>query len=123
MSAANGSEAAAVERPVLRIYDPALCCSTGVCGPEVDDGLVRFAADVAWLIAQGVPVERYNLAQEPGAFVANPSVRRALQERGTGCLPLLLWGTATVAEGSYPDRRTLTGALGLVAGAGDGGGA
>jgi hypothetical protein len=38
----------------LDIYDPAMCCSTGVCGPQVDPVLVRFAADVKWLQDQGV---------------------------------------------------------------------
>lgn len=32
----------------IEIFEPALCCSTGVCGPEVDESLVRFAADVDW---------------------------------------------------------------------------
>lgn len=92
---------------VLRVYDPPMCCSTGVCGPEVDPALTRFSADVDWLIRRGVTVERYNPAQEPGAFVSNPAVRRALQERGTASLPLVLWGEETVASGRYPDRATL----------------
>jgi len=46
----------------LKIYDPPMCCSTGVCGPEVDPALVRFAADLKWLESQGVVVERFNLA-------------------------------------------------------------
>jgi hypothetical protein len=29
----------------LDVFDPAMCCSTGVCGPEVDPQLVQFAAD------------------------------------------------------------------------------
>ncbi len=32
----------------LQVFDPALCCSTGVCGVEVDQALVGFAADVDW---------------------------------------------------------------------------
>jgi hypothetical protein len=42
-----------------------------VCGPEVDGDLVRFAADLDWLKKQGVAVERYNVAQEPGAFMGH----------------------------------------------------
>jgi hypothetical protein len=45
----------------IQIFDPAMCCSTGVCGPSVDPELVRFAADLDWLARQGVEVERYNL--------------------------------------------------------------
>ena len=45
----------------LSVYDPALCCSSGVCGTEVDQTLVSFSADVTWLKQQGVSVERFNL--------------------------------------------------------------
>jgi hypothetical protein len=100
---------------VLQVYDPALCCSTGVCGPEVDGDLVRFAADLDWLKKRGVAVERYNVAQEPGAFMANPVVRRALQEGGSGSLPLVLWAGEAVGSGAYPDRAALARAAGLEA--------
>lgn len=32
----------------IQIFDPALCCSSGVCGPETDPALVAFAADFEW---------------------------------------------------------------------------
>lgn len=97
----------------LQVYDKPMCCSTGVCGPDVDDTLVRFAADLEWLASQGVPVVRFNPAQEPFAFVKNRVVRRALQERGNECLPLLLLGDAIVASGGYPDRDALVLLTGL----------
>ena len=56
----------------LAVYDPPMCCSTGVCGPAVDPVLPRVAADLDWLKRQGVQVERYNLAQQPQAFASNP---------------------------------------------------
>jgi len=68
----------------LEVFDPPMCCSSGVCGPEVDPVLPRFAADLQWLAAQGVSVERYNLSQQPQAFVANPLVKAALRE---GAMP------------------------------------
>lgn len=49
----------------LEVYDPAMCCSTGVCGPDVDPALVAFAADLKWVAEQGVEVQRYNLGTEP----------------------------------------------------------
>ncbi len=49
----------------VQIFDPSMCCSTGVCGPVVDPGLARFASDVKWLKEEGVEVERYNLSQQP----------------------------------------------------------
>ncbi len=30
----------------IEVFDPAMCCSTGVCGPQVDPDLARFAADL-----------------------------------------------------------------------------
>ncbi|MDZ7717509.1 MAG: arsenic metallochaperone ArsD family protein [Balneolaceae bacterium] len=55
-------------KTILEVYDPAMCCSTGVCSPNVDDEIVSFANDVKWLKTQGVEVKRYNLGQEPEAF-------------------------------------------------------
>ena len=74
----------------LDIYDPAMCCSTGLCGPQVDPALVRFAADVKWLQEQGVEVRRFNLSQSPAAFVDNEQVKQALTVKGEAALPLLL---------------------------------
>ena len=47
----------------VRVFDPAMCCSTGICGPSVDPKLARFAADLDWLKSQGISVERFNLSQ------------------------------------------------------------
>ncbi|GAB4204707.1 MAG: hypothetical protein OHK0013_19910 [Sandaracinaceae bacterium] len=99
--------------PTLRVFDPALCCSTGVCGPSVDPELARFAADLAWLEQHGVKVERYNLSQQPGAFAETPAVRAAL-ERGTEVLPLVLVGDRIATEGAYPSRETLAALTGVV---------
>jgi Arsenical resistance operon protein ArsD len=98
----------------LNIYDPPMCCSTGVCGPQVDNTLVRFAADLKWLADQRVEVRRYNLAQEPGAFVENEMVRTFLQEKGDTALPLIISEGKTIAAGRYPTRDELCQALGLV---------
>jgi AhpD family alkylhydroperoxidase len=100
-------------KPKLQVYDPPLCCSSGVCGPAVDPVLPRFAADLEWLKEQGVEVARYNLAQQPGAFVANPAVQKALEEDGNEGLPLLVVGGAVVSRGAYPTREELAEHAGL----------
>jgi Arsenical resistance operon protein ArsD len=97
----------------VRVFDPAMCCSTGVCGPSVDPDLARFAADLDWLKQQGVSVERYNLSSEPGAFASTPAVKEALA-RGTEVLPLVLVGDRIAVEGSYPSRDTLAALAGIV---------
>jgi AhpD family alkylhydroperoxidase len=97
----------------IQVYDPPLCCSTGVCGPDVDPKLVQFAADVKWLGEQGVTVERYNLTQTPIAFAENEVVRAALTEKGEAALPLILMNGKVAISGTYPPRDELAGLLGL----------
>jgi hypothetical protein len=67
---------------IIQVFDPPMCCSTGVCGPAVDPELVRFAADLQWLQSQRVEVVRYNLSQQPAAFVSTPAVKAALAKAG-----------------------------------------
>ena len=92
---------------------PPMCCSSGVCGPDVDPLLAAFAADLDWLTSQGVNVTRYNLAQEPQAFVMNDQVQKALQREGDGCLPLVLVNGEIAGRGSYPRRDELAHLAGL----------
>ena len=101
----------------VEVFDPPMCCSSGVCGPKVDPVLVRFAADVKWLQDQGVEVRRFNLSQSPAAFVENEQIRQALTEKGETALPLLLVDGHGIASGAYPDRSQLADALGLNAAA------
>lgn len=91
----------------LQVFDPPMCCSTGVCGPQVDPRLPRFAADLEWLRTQGVEVQRYNLAQEPQVFVETAVVKQALVAEGEKCLPLLLLDGEIIARGAYPSRDEL----------------
>ena len=91
----------------LTVFDPAMCCSTGVCGSDVDQVLVDFSADVQWLKERGVQVERYNLAQQPMSFVHNEKAKAFLEASGAEGLPLLLLDGETVMAGRYPKRAEL----------------
>jgi AhpD family alkylhydroperoxidase len=97
----------------IEVYDPAMCCSTGVCGPDVDDSLADFANDVKWLKSQGVDVKRYNLGQEPEVFKACTPVLKRLQQGGSEVLPIILVNGEIVSAGGYPDRTTLVNWTGL----------
>ena len=97
----------------LTVYDPPMCCSTGVCGPSPEPALPRFAADLDWLSGQGVQVTRYNFSQNPGAFAENTLVRSALKEQGNECLPLIVVDGTIVSTGTYPDRNRLAAFVGL----------
>jgi hypothetical protein len=93
----------------VEVFDPAMCCSTGVCGTDVDPTLSRFAADLEWLSAQGVQVTRATLSQEPGKFAGNPLVAAVLTEQGVQGLPAVLVDGEVRATGRYPDRTELAG--------------
>ena len=91
----------------VQVYDKPMCCSTGVCGPQVDPVLPRFAADLDWLKSQGNQVERFNLAQQPMAFIENKEVHQLLGSEGTDCLPLILVNGKIVSRKDYPTREVM----------------
>jgi hypothetical protein len=92
----------------IQVFDPALCCSSGVCGVEVDQALVTFAADMDWARHNGVPIERLNLAQQPQAFAENALVKGLLERSGEGALPVTLVDGELALAGRYPTRDELT---------------
>jgi hypothetical protein len=97
----------------LQIFDPALCCSTGVCGTEVDQTLVDFSADVDWLKQAGGHIERFNLAQQPMAFADSAVVKGFLERSGAEGLPLILLDGEIAMAGCYPTRKELARFAGL----------
>ena len=91
----------------IEVYDPAMCCSSGVCGPSVDPQLSQFSADLDWLSRQKVGVKRYNLSQEPKAFAASGVVKAALEKEGPECLPIIVSEGKIVSMRRYPSRSRL----------------
>lgn len=97
----------------MLVFDPAMCCSTGVCGPSVDPTLPQFAADLEWLRSKGVEIERFNLAQQVAEFTSNFKVKQALNSRGTRVLPMILVDDEVKASGGYPSRKDLARFVGV----------
>jgi AhpD family alkylhydroperoxidase len=97
----------------LQVFDPALCCSTGVCGVDVDPALVNFSADVDWAKQNGAQIERFNLAQQPLVFAESVIVKNCLEKDGQEGLPLFLVDGALVLSGRYPSRDELIKWLGI----------
>ena len=91
----------------VQVYDKPMCCSTGVCGPQVDPVLPRFAADLDWLKTQGHQVERFNLAHQPAAFTQNPDIHKLLATEGLACLPVVVVDGRIVSRHGYPSREML----------------
>ena len=98
---------------LIQVFDPALCCSSGICGVDADQALINFAADAEWASQRGARIERFNLAQEPTAFADNTTVRGFLERSGADALPLGLVDGEVALAGRYPSRSDLTRWVGI----------
>jgi hypothetical protein len=98
----------------IQVFDPAMCCSSGVCGVDVDQQLVSFSADVDWAKQNGAKIERFNLAQQPLDFANNKVVRDFLERSGQEALPLVLVDGEFALAGRYPNRNELSRWAGIV---------
>ena len=97
----------------LTIFDPALCCPSGICGADIDQQLVNFAADLDWLKSEGIEVRRINLSQEPALFAENEQVKSILEKSGVEGLPVILADEEMQTFGQYPDRVKLAQMVGV----------
>lgn len=91
----------------IQVFEPPMCCSTGVCGPDPDPVVARFTADLEALRGPGTTVERFNLSQSPERFANTPAILALLRERGADVLPAVMVDGEIVHTGSYPDRAAL----------------
>lgn len=91
----------------LRIYEPAMCCSTGLCGVGIDPELMRMATVLDNLQKNGVDAKRFNLNSAPIEFINNSVVNKLINERGTDVLPLMLVDNEVVISQRYPTNAEL----------------
>ena len=95
----------------VQIYDPAMCCSSGMCGPGIDPSLVKINEAVLALQKQDVEVLRFNLAQQPKEFLANKTVADLLHKQGKKALPVTLVNGEVFKTGEYASYEDLCKAL------------
>lgn len=86
----------------IEIFDPAMCCPTGICGPGIDQELLRVATIVNTLNKKGVTVIRYGLSSEPQAFVDNKKINEYLMKEEVEVLPITLVDGEVVKTKGYP---------------------
>jgi len=93
----------------IEIFDPAMCCSTGVCGPSVDPELVRIQESLRQIQKQApaVEVKRFSLSNDPMAYVENTVVAELLKNEGPQCLPIALVDGNCVSKKCYPENDQL----------------
>ena len=85
----------------MEIFDPAMCCSSGLCGPAINPELIRVAAVIENLKKNGIKVKRHNLSSEPQAFIQTKAVAKELNAKGTKVLPITIVDGKIVKEAEY----------------------
>lgn len=89
------------------IYEPAMCCSTGLCGVSVDTELLRISTVISSLKKNGIEVVRFNLSNAPQEFVKNQMVNKMMSTEGVKVLPITVFDGEVVKKGSYPTNDEL----------------
>lgn len=97
----------------LKIYDPAMCCPTGVCGTSVDTKLVQLSNFLNSLDKNMFTVKRFGLSTNPQEYVTNSEVSKLLNEEGVESLPLIFLDDELLFKGDYPTVPQLSSKMGL----------
>ena len=92
---------------LLEIFEPSMCCESGVCGPEPDKVLIELQNAILLLKKVGVETKRYAINQAPIVFVQNGVVRDFIKANGPGKLPLVLLDNQIIKSGGYPSIEEL----------------
>lgn len=92
---------------VVELFDPPMCCPTGLCGPTLDQTLLDVNEMVLTLQAEGLKVERYQMTGQPQAFLSNPDVMRLVHEKQMAALPIIVVRGQVVKVGAYPTLAEL----------------
>ncbi|RBQ32683.1 arsenical resistance operon transcriptional repressor ArsD [Arcobacter sp. FW59] len=97
----------------LKIYDPAMCCETGVCGTSVDTKLVQLLNFLNSLDKNVFEVKRFGLSKNPQEYVINSEVSQLLNKEGVEVLPLIFLDNELLFKGDYPSVSELSKKMGL----------
>ena len=99
----------------MKIFEPAMCCPTGLCGVGVDPELLRISTVLDTLKKNGVAVDRFNLSSAPAEFITDPVINAYINAKGTDGLPAVMVDGKIVIEGRYPTNEEFTALLDLPA--------
>ena len=93
----------------IEIFEPTMCCSTGICGPSVDEKLVKVSEDIETLKSEfeGIVIERYQPQTHAMKFMANMEVGKLVRENGQKALPVTVLDGKIIKSGEYPTLEEL----------------
>lgn len=89
----------------MQIFEPAMCCSTGLCGVSIDPELLRISTVLDTLKKQSVTIERFNLSSAPMEFVNNQTVNSFINQFGADKLPVTVLDGTIIISGRYPSNE------------------
>ena len=104
---AEGTRETEVKAGVVEIFDPPMCCSTGLCGPVPDQSLIDVDQMLRDMQSRGIRVQRYQMTSNPGVFLKNPEVMRLVREKQLSILPITVVNGHVLKTGGYPLRAEL----------------
>ena len=91
----------------VEIFDPPMCCPTGLCGPTLDETLLDLNEMILSLQAEGIMIERYQMTSHPQAFLSNPEVMRLVREQQMAALPITIVREKVIKVGEYPTLKEI----------------
>jgi hypothetical protein len=88
----------------LEIFEPTMCCPTGICGPSVDEILVKVGENIEILKSkyEGIDIQRYQPQTHPFVFMGNMTVSSLVKENGQSVLPITVYNGKIIKQGEYP---------------------
>jgi hypothetical protein len=92
---------------VIELFDPPMCCPTGLCGPALDQTLLDVSEMIMAVQAEGTTVERYQMTSHPHKFMNNNDVMRLVHEQQMAALPITAVRGQIVKVGAYPTLEEL----------------
>lgn len=103
-----------MEKNELIIYEGAMCCSTGVCGPEPDQNLIAFSETLKRLqneYGERLTIMRASLTFNSLIFMAHPEIARLVKEKGPEILPITTINGEIIAGQKYLKYEELKAAI------------
>ena len=105
------NESGAAQPVRVEIFDPPMCCSTGLCGPTVDQTLLTLNEMLMTLQAEGLTVERYQMTSHPQKFIQNAAVMQLVRAQQMAALPITLVHGEVIKVGAYPTMEEIKASL------------
>lgn len=95
----------------VELFDPPMCCPTGLCGPTLDQTLLDVSEMILALKAANVSIERYQMTSHPNVFMSNLDVMRLVREKQMAALPITIVRGKVIKVGAYPSLTEVQSAL------------